>query len=134
MACFLVPGGAAIVATAVERVVSRRGQRAAATGHGPAGASDEGKLPWRVKLAWLSGLLWGGAVLLALEHIWHGEVVLAPPFLTALNSPDETAVMLREMATVGVGMAAAVIGGWVVMIVAAERVPALRRALARTKA
>jgi len=29
----------------------------------------------RINLGMLEVLLWGGAGLLALEHIWHGEVV-----------------------------------------------------------
>lgn len=36
---------------------------------------------------------------------WHGEVAPRPPFLTAMQTPDEIPVMLGEMATIGVGMA-----------------------------
>jgi hypothetical protein len=38
--------------------------------------------------------------------------------------------MLQEMGTVGVGMAVLVTATWVVMVLVADRVPALRRTLA----
>ena len=60
-------------------------------------------------------MLWGGSVLLLLEHIWHGEVVPWFPFLTAMNDPEETSQMLHEMFTVGVGMAVLVTAVWVGM-------------------
>ena len=50
-------------------------------------------------------MLWGGVLLLCIEHMWHGEVVPFPPFLTAMNAPEEIPAMLGEMATVGVSMA-----------------------------
>ncbi len=65
-------------------------------------------------------MLWGGVVLLAFEHIWHGEVVPYFPFLTAMYDPSDTAEMLQEMATVGVGMAVLITFVWVVMCVAAD--------------
>ncbi|MBQ1643361.1 MAG: hypothetical protein II103_02390, partial [Treponema sp.] len=49
---------------------------------------------------------------LAIEHIYHGEVVLYPPFLTAMRNPEDIAEMLHEMATVGVSMAAIVTLVW----------------------
>lgn len=60
----------------------------------------------------LSGLLWGGILLLAFEHLWHGEVTLFAPFLTAMSNPEDKAVMLHEMATVGVTMSAVVTAVW----------------------
>ena len=57
-------------------------------------------------------MLWGGSFLLALEHIFHGEVVMYPPFLTAMESAESTAEMLHEMGTVGVGMAIALTVTW----------------------
>ncbi|MDR1213050.1 MAG: hypothetical protein LBK54_03020 [Propionibacteriaceae bacterium] len=124
MACFLVPAGEAIVATIIEHRLGK---------DQPTGPGLEDRLPWRTKLSWLSGLLWGGAILLALEHLWHGEVSLQPPFLTALGDAQETTVMLREMGTVGVGMALLVTMAWLVMVLVADRVPAVRRVLAGSK-
>jgi len=71
-------------------------------------------------LSWLNKMLWGGTILLALEHIWHGEVVLWPPFLTAMETPSEVAPMLHEMATFGVAMAITVTAVWGIMILVAE--------------
>jgi hypothetical protein len=67
-------------------------------------------------------MLWGGTALLAFEHLWHGEITVRFPFLTAAASPAETEVMLREMATVGVGMAAAVTIAWMGLVLAASAV------------
>ncbi|MDR1387977.1 MAG: hypothetical protein LBJ44_10445 [Propionibacteriaceae bacterium] len=124
MACFLVPAGEAIVATIIEHRLGK---------DQPTAPRSEDKLSWRTKLSWLTGLLWGGAILLALEHLWHGEVSFRPPFLTALGSAQDTAVMLREMGTVGVGMAVLVTSVWLIMVLVADRVPALRRVLVRSK-
>ena len=58
--------------------------------------------------------------MLAFEHIWHGEVVPYFPFLTAMYDPEETSVMLNEMATVGVSMAVLITVVWAVVCVVAE--------------
>ena len=61
-------------------------------------------------------MLWGGAILLAFEHVWHGEVTPWFPFLTAMNDPTDTAEMLHEMATVGVLMAVIITAVWACMV------------------
>jgi hypothetical protein len=114
MACFLVPAGEAIVTTVVQKVVENRekkvgGERGEKTG-----------LNWSRKLGWLNKLLWGGTVLLALEHVWHGEVVPWPPFLTAMENPADVAPMLHELATIGVVMAITVTVIWGIMVTIAE--------------
>lgn len=129
MACFLVPTGEAIVASIVENRVAA---------HEDASKVEkieaEGKVPWKRKLRWLTNMLWGGALLLCLEHIWHGEVVLYPPFLTAMSDPADTAEMLAEMSTVGVGMAVLVTLVWVVMVLVVDHAPALSSKLAGSEA
>ena len=75
------------------------------------------KMSFVRKLRWLSNMLWGGAVLLCFEHLWHGEVVPFPPFLTAASDPADTAVMLHEMSTVGVCMAVLITVVWVGMVI-----------------
>ena len=60
-------------------------------------------------------MLWGGVVLLAFEHVWHGEVVPWFPFLTAMNDPADTSEMLHEMATIGVTMAVLITVTWLAM-------------------
>ena len=82
----------------------------------------EGKIPFSRKLKWLKNMLWGGAALLAYEHVWHGEVVPWFPFLTAAANPEDAAVMLHEMATVGVTMALLVTAAWGCIALAADKI------------
>ena len=67
-------------------------------------------------------MLMGGAVLLAFEHVWHGEVTPWFPFLTAMSDPGDAAEMFHEMATVGVCMALLITAVWGVMCVAANAI------------
>ena len=125
MACFLVPTAEAVVVKAVERVQNKKEKELEAKiGSGLEAGSEacaENKIPFSRKLRWLTRLLIGGAVLLAFEHVWHGEVVPWFPFLTAAASPDSASVMLHEMATTGVGMAVIVTAVWAVMCKVADR-------------
>ncbi|MBR4766438.1 MAG: hypothetical protein IK085_06725, partial [Clostridia bacterium] len=76
MACFIVPGTEAIVATAVLAAVKHHEKKLAAPSLGGSTvAGTEKKTQFSKKLGWLCSLLWGGVALLAFEHIWHGEVV-----------------------------------------------------------
>ena len=93
MACFVVPAGAAIVTTVVGK-----------------------KVPEKYHLNWLNSMLWGGVVMLTIEHLSHGEVVLYPPFLTA-GLPE----VLPEMLRVGVPMTLAIFLIWGVMVAVAVR-------------
>lgn len=139
MACFLVPAAEAVVTTVIEKVLdsSNRPAKAtklpansAATGtadstadlseaHGAKAAvadasTNTGGMRNKIarKLRWLNIMLWGGSALLCLEHIWHGEVVPFPPFLTAMPDPVARAEMLHEMATAGVLMAVLITAAW----------------------
>ena len=71
---------------------------------------------------WLNYMLWGGAILLAFEHVWHGEVTPWFPFLTAMSDPQDASEMFHEMATVGVSMSVLVTGIWAVMCAAADAI------------
>ncbi len=126
MACFIVPGTEAIVASIVEKAVASKEDENGSAKE----AVAEGKITWKQRLSWLTAMLWGGAALLALEHIWHGEVVLYPPFLTAMSDAAETSVMLQEMSTVGVAMAVTVTVIWIAMVLIADHVPAIKKKLA----
>ena len=58
-------------------------------------------------------MMFGGSLLLAIEHVYHGEVTLTPPFLTAIaEGPEAVSEMLHEMATVGVAMALLITAVW----------------------
>ncbi len=115
MACFVAPMGEAIIMTVVQKVVEKRERKAAGENAGKIG------LTWSKRLGWLNKMLWGGSILLAFEHVWHGEVVPWPPFLTAMKNPADTSAMLHEIATVGVAMAVAVTAVWGIMILVTER-------------
>jgi hypothetical protein len=121
MACFLVPATEAVIVTVATQILIARENKLLPKFKREDGAAlsteVESKTPFSKKLRWLSNLLWGGSFLLAFEHVWHGEVVPMFPFLTAASNPADTAVMLREMSTVGVAMAVLVTAVWVAMVV-----------------
>lgn len=117
MACFIVPATEAIVTTIAAKVIEKKEIKSE-----PAAQSGEEmtvsapKFSFSRKLKWLRNLLWGGSLLLAFEHVWHGEVVPWFPFLTAAADAADRAEMLLEMATVGVSMAVLVTAVWAVIV------------------
>ena len=113
MACFLVSAAEALVVTGIEKHEEKK-EKVQLESNKLDNIEPE-KVPMSRKLKWLTWMLWGGAVLLCYEHIWHGEVVPWFPFLTAMNDPGDTAEMLHEMATVGVTMAVIITVTWFVM-------------------
>ncbi len=102
MACFVVPTAEAIVTTVAKKKFDKNG---------------ETKNLFLKKMNWLNNMLWGGSALLAFEHVWHGEVTPWFPFLTNAANPADAGVMLREMATSGVAMAALVTAVWAGLVV-----------------
>ena len=104
VACFLVPGSEAVVTTIIQKRIGK-----------------EKAEKWKLK--WLNTMLWGGFILLAIEHIWHGEVVPWPPFLTAMKNPADMQAMFHEMATHGLAMAVVVTITWLIMVALANIVP-----------
>lgn len=105
MGCFIVPATEAIITTVAAKTQKAKEEK-----------SEVKKSPFAGKVKWLTNLLWGGSALLAFEHVWHGEVVPWFPFLTAASNPADASVMLHEMATAGVGMAALVTAVWLGMV------------------
>lgn len=101
MACFTVPLATAVAATAAKTAWQKK----------PTLAGQIGTL---------GKMMFGGSAVLAAEHVWHGEVIFTPPFLTAVQN-GETADMLHEMATVGVGMTLLTGAAWAVLAVLASR-------------
>lgn len=125
MACFLVGAAEAVVVTAVAKGLKKSEEKKkdalhVDTGTGVVETMEKNAIAWSRKLMWLAYLLWGGAFLLAFEHVWHGEVVPWFPFLTAMNDPGDTAEMLHEMATIGVTMAVIVTAVWALWCVVAD--------------
>jgi len=93
MACFIAPMGLAIVTTLFRK-----------------------KIPETLRISWLNIMLWGGVIMLAVEHIAHEEVILYPPFLTAMQNPADIPIMLQEMATVGGTMTLAIFILWLILV------------------
>ena len=103
MACFTAPLAGAAVAAVVQK-------------------TTEGKTrnPFLRKLHWLVKMALGGSFLLAIEHIYHGEITFFPPFLTAMKDPNDTKEMIHEIMTVGVSMAVLLFVVWIGMVVVSE--------------
>jgi hypothetical protein len=121
MACFTVPLAEAIIVSIVKKNVEKK-EKAIVLKESIPADKLEGAIPFSRKLGWLTKMLWGGSFLLAIEHIWHGEVVPWPPFLTAMNNPADIGPMLHEIATVGVTMAVLVTAVWGVMVLVYNRI------------
>lgn len=110
MACFTVPLAEAVVLTVAKKIVFRRNADSVIK------TADEVKNRkievLKEKFGILEKMLYGGSFLLAVEHLYHGEISFVPPFLTAMKNPAEIPEMLHEMATVGVGMALLTTAVW----------------------
>lgn len=116
MGCFLVPAGEAVVTKIATKIVEKN-EKAEISQNTQDNIIDSIKIPFSRKLKWLTRMLTGGSVLLAFEHVWHGEVVPYFPFLTAASNPKDALAMLSEMSTAGVSMAVLVSAVWVGMLV-----------------
>lgn len=115
MACFLVPMALAIITSLIQKTAR--------------------SLAEKIKLWILNALLWGGVILLAVEHVWHAEVVPWPPFLTAMANPADIPVMLHEMATVGSAMSIVTFAAWGTILALNHYMPkiAMLRPVAQVK-
>lgn len=131
MACFIAPMVEAIAVTIVKKSVQKKESIKLSESSACKNIEDYSKeqiqksssaIPWSRKLGWLQKLLFGGVFLLMIEHIWHGEVVPYPPFLTAMNNPADIEPMLMEILTVGCTMAAAITLIWGVMVLVADHI------------
>lgn len=60
----------------------------------------------------LEKMLWGGTVMLIVDHIINGELSWSFPFFTALNETGGVSVFLNELLTVGVPMSLAITAFW----------------------
>ena len=107
MACFLVSAAEAVVVKVAEKAQENVEKKTEETA-----SETRVHVPFSRKLKWLSYMLWGGVILLAFEHIWHGEVQPFFPFLTAMESSESMMEMFHEMATVGVAMALLITAVW----------------------
>ncbi len=103
MCCFLVPLAQA-VATTVYRKVRNSGE----------------------KVRTLEKMLWGGSIMLIVDHIINGELMWAFPFFTALAKTGGADIFLKELLTVGVPMSLVITAVWAVWaLVSKKREPAV---------
>lgn len=98
MCCFLVPLAQA-VATTVYRKVCNSGE----------------------KVRTLEKMLWGGSIMLIVDHIINGELTWKYPFFTALTDAGGASVFLRELLAVGVPMSLAITAIWGIWALISER-------------
>lgn len=73
----------------------------------------------------LEKMLWGGTVMLIVDHIINGELTWRAPFFTALNEVNGVDVMLRELLTVGLPMSVAITAVWAVWAILKARKKAI---------
>lgn len=95
MCCFIVPMVEAIATTAIRKFNGSNSSN-----------------PFLGKLVNLEKMLWGGTVMLVVDHIINGELTFRFPFFTALGQTGGAEVMLHEMLTVGVPMALLLTALW----------------------
>ena len=108
MSCFIVPLTQAIATSAYRKTHKNSIES-------PDASALKRNLPA------LEKMLWGGSVMLIVDHIINGEVTWRYPFFTALENAGGGAVMLREMLTVGVPMSLVITAVWAVYALAKER-------------
>ena len=96
MSCFVVPLVEAIVVSACRKR-----------------AVQSARPVWR-ELPALEKMLWGGTLMLIVDHVINGELTWRFPFFTALEVEGGWQVMLREMLTVGVPMSLVLTIVWII--------------------
>ena len=106
MSCFIIPMAQAIATSAYRKANAK------------AIESSEHSLMRNIPA--LEKMLWGGTVMLIVDHIINGELVWRFPFFTALESGGFPA-MLRELLTVGVPMSLVLTALWAVWSLAKAR-------------
>lgn len=108
MACFIVPLTQAIATSAYRKINAKKIEAPEVS-------------PLMRQLPALEKMLWGGSVMLIVDHIINGEVTWRYPFFTALNEAGGVEVMLREMLTVGLPMSVVLTLVWIGYALLKER-------------
>jgi hypothetical protein len=102
MACFIAPLVEAIAVTAIRK------------------SGLKGNSPYLQHLPDLEKMLWGGTLMLIVDHIINGELMWRFPFFSALETSGGFTTMLHEMLTVGVPMSLALTVAWVIWVAVKE--------------
>lgn len=108
MSCFIVPLTQAIATSAYRKHNEKKIEASISS-------------PLMHHLPTLEKMLWGGSLMLVVDHVINGELSWQFPFFTALESADGFQIMLREMLTVGVPMSLVLTTAWAVWAILKER-------------
>lgn len=127
MACFVVSAVAGIGTAVARHIVKHHEKKLELEGKEVDTSKFGSDIKWSKKLAYLELTLFSGSAVLAVEHIFHGEVTPFPPFLTAAANAEDTIEMLQEMGTVGVAMFATLVAVWAVGVLIADFVKFRKR-------
>ncbi len=90
MACFIVP-----MTQAIATSIARRRMK---------GRVETTENPWLHQLPKLELMLWGGTLMLIVDHILNGEMTWEYPFFTILAHKEGFHLMMGEMLGVGLPM------------------------------
>ena len=101
MSCFIVPLNQALATTAYRK-------RHEKSINNPESSALKRNLPT------LEKMLWGGSVMLVVDHIINSEVTWRYPFFTALEQAGGANIMLKELLTVGLPMSLVITILWIV--------------------
>jgi len=100
MSCFLVP----LVQAAATTLYRKRNQKSI--------ESQQANLLKR-HIPALEKMLWGGSVMLIVDHIINGELTWRFPFFTALGAEGGASVFWGEILTVGIPMSVVLTLVWI---------------------
>ena len=113
MSCFLVPLAEAVAVSVVRKSNEKK-------------IRGENARPLMRHLPTLEKMLWGGTVMLIVDHVINGELTWRFPFFTALEQTGGFSVMLREMLTVGLPMSLVITAVWAVWALTRKRTAPVR--------
>ena len=108
MSCFIVPLTQAIATSAYRKHNEKKIE-----------ASNASPLMHHIPA--LEKMLWGGSLMLVVDHVINGELSWQFPFFTALESAGGFQIMLREMLTVGLPMSLVLTAVWAIYALLKER-------------
>lgn len=107
MSCFIVPLVQALATTAYRTSLRKK-------------AATTEFSPLKRHIPDLEKMLWGGTLMLIVDHIINGELMWRFPFFSALETSGGFTTMLHEMLTVGVPMSLALTVAWVIWVAVKE--------------
>ena len=109
MSCFVVPLVQAIAVSLIRKANAKK-------------VVSPDASPFVRELPALEKMLWGGSIMLVVDHVINGELMFRFPFFSALATEGGGwDVMLREMLTVGVPMSLVLTAAWAVWVLLRER-------------